>query len=86
MIRIHLLELLGRKRWKQAKLAQVTGIRPTTISEFSREILTSLTFENLDLICEALDCQPGELITWEPNKIPRIERNQRGDPIRPVKN
>lgn len=86
MIRIHLLELLGRKRWTtQAKLARVTGIRPTTISELSREMATSITIENLDLICEALDCQPGELLTFEKNKVPRIERNQRGDPIRPVK-
>lgn len=85
MIRIHLLELLGRKRWKQAKLARVTGIRPTTISELCREMASSVSIENLDLICEALDCQPGELITFERNEIPRIERNQRGDPIRPVR-
>jgi len=86
MIRIHLLELLGRKRWtSQAKLARVTGIRPTTISELAREMASSISVENLDLICEALDCQPGELITFEPNEIPRIERNQRGDPIRPVR-
>ena len=85
MIRIHLLELLGRKHWKQAKLARVTGIRPTTISELGREISTSITFDQLDLICDALGCQPGELITFEPNEIPRIERNQHGDPIRPVK-
>lgn len=86
MIRIHLLELLGRKRWTtQAKLARVTGIRPTTISEFAREIATSITMDNLDLICEALDCQPGDLISYEPNVIPRIEKNQRGEPLQPVK-
>lgn len=86
MIRIHLLELLGRKHWTaQAKLARVTGIRPTTISELSREIATSITMDNLDLICETLDCQTGDLITFEPNEIPRIEKNQRGEPIRPVK-
>lgn len=86
MIRIHLLELLGRKRWTtQAKLVRVTGIRPTTISELSREIATKITFDQLDLLCEALDCQPGDILSYEPNEIPRIERNQRGEPIRPVK-
>ena len=65
MIRIHLLELLGRKHWTtQAKLARVTGIRPTTISEFAREIATSITLDNIDLICEALDCQPGDLMEY----------------------
>ena len=75
MIRIHLLELLGRKHWTTQ----------TTISEFAREIATSITLDNIDLICEALDCQPGDLMTFEPNEIPRIERNQQGEPIRPVK-
>ena len=85
MIRTHLLELIGKKHWTaQAKLAKVTGIRPTTISELAREIATSITIDNLDLICEALDCQPGDIFTYEPNKVPRIEKNQRGDPIRPV--
>ena len=85
MIRIHLSALLGKKRWTQAKLAQVTGIRPTTISELYREMTTRVTLEHLDLICEALDCTLDELVTFEPNKIPKIERNYEGKPIRPVK-
>ena len=85
MIRIHLAELLGRKHWKQAKLAKVTGIRPTTISEMCREIIVRVTLDDFDLICEALDCRLDELITREPDVIPRIERNQNGDPIRPAR-
>ena len=85
MIRIHLSELLGRKRWTQAKLARVTGIRPSTISEMYREISTRITLEHLDLICEALDCTLEDLVTYEANEIPRIERNRNGNPIRPVK-
>ena len=85
MIRSNLLELLGRKRWKQAKLSRVTGIRPNTISEFARDIAPSITIDKLDLICEALDCQPGDLLSFEPNQIPRIERNRQGEPIRPVR-
>lgn len=85
MIRIHLSELLGRKRWTQAKLARVTGIRPSTISEMYNEILTRVSLEHLDMICEALDCTLEELVTFEPNKIPKIERNHEGKPIRPVK-
>ena len=85
MIRIHLSALLGKKRWTQAELAQVTGIRPSTISEMYREFSTRVTLEHFDLICEALDCTLDELITYEPNKIPKIERSSKGNPIRPVK-
>lgn len=85
MIRIHLSALLGKKRWTQAKLAKVTGIRPSTISEMYNEIIVRVTLDHLDLICEALDCTLDELITYEPNEIPKIERNHDGKPMRPVK-
>lgn len=85
MIRIHLSTLLGKKRWTQAKLAKVTGIRPTTISELYREMATRVTLEHFDLICEALDCTLDELITFEPNVIPKIRRTYDGKPIGPVK-
>ena len=45
MIRIHLSALLGRKRWTQAKLARVTGIRPSTINEMYHEIAVRVTLE-----------------------------------------
>lgn len=86
MIRIHLSALLGKKRWTQAKLARVTGIRPSTISELYREMATRVTLDHFDLICEALDCTLEELVTFECNKIPKIERNHEGKPIRPAKN
>ena len=77
MIRIHLSALLGKKRWTQAKLAQVTGIRPSTISEMYREISTRVTLEHFDLICEALDCEPDEILVRVPNPEPRV-RNRTG--------
>ena len=85
MIRIHLSALLGRKRWTQAKLARVSGIRPSAINEMYHEIAVRVTLEHLDLICEALDCTLDELISFEPNRVPKIERNQAGHPIRPAK-
>lgn len=85
MIRSRLKELLGKKRWTQAKLAQVTGIRPTTLSNIARDMIVRVPVEDLDLICEALNCQPGELYEWIPNDIPRIARNRNGEPIRPIK-
>ena len=72
MIRIHLSALLGKKRWTQAKLAQVTGIRPSTISELYREMATRVTLEHFDLICEALDCELSDLVVRVPSKEPAV--------------
>jgi len=68
MIRILLSTRLGERRWTQADLARITGIRPTTINELYHEITERVTLEHLDLICEALDCDLHDIIIRDPGK------------------
>lgn len=68
MVRIYLSRLLGERRWTQADLARKTGIRPNTINEYYHELAQRVSLEHLDLICEALGCDLGDLISREPNK------------------
>ena len=68
MIRILLSTRLGERRWTQAELARRTNIRPTTISELHNEFATRVSLEDLDLICEALECDLSEIIVRVPNK------------------
>lgn len=67
MIKNHLSRILGEKRWTQARLSQETGIRPTTISYLYNEFADHVSFEQLDLICEALDCSISDLLEYIPN-------------------
>lgn len=73
MVRILLSTRLGERRWTQADLARMTGIRPNTISELYNEIATRVSLEHLDLICEALDCELSDLIVRTPNKEPQVK-------------
>lgn len=68
MIKILLSRKLGEIRMTQKELATVTGIRPNTIGELYHELVDKVSLEQLDKICEALECQPGELMVWVPNK------------------
>lgn len=68
MIRIHLSRLLGEKRWTQAYLSQMTGIRPNTVSDMYNEITERVSLENLDRICEVLECELSDLMEYCPNK------------------
>ena len=74
MVRILLSKRLGELKWTQADLARATGIRPTTISDYYNEIAERM---NLNLICEALDCEPDEILVRVPNPEPRV-RNRTG--------
>ena len=68
MIRILLSTRLGELRWTQAYLARKTGIRPNTISELYHEVATRVSLEQLDKICEVLDCDLTDLIVRVPNE------------------
>ena len=57
MIRILLSTRLGERRWTQADLARMTGIRPGTINDLYNEMAERVNLEHLDLICEALNCK-----------------------------
>ena len=74
MIRIHLSKLLGEKRWTQAYLAQMTGIRPNTISDIYNEVTERVSLEHLDRICEVLECGLPALIEYIPNERKKTGR------------
>lgn len=79
MIKVLLSSRLGDQKLTQADLARMTGIRPSTINELYHEIAERVSFEHLDLICEALDCELGELIVRVPNQEPKIIHTRTGN-------
>lgn len=80
MVRILLSRKLGELRWTQADLSRATGIRASTINEYYHEIAERVNLEHLDLICEALDCELGDIVVRVPNKEPRI-KSRSGVPL-----
>lgn len=68
MIRIHLSKLLGERKWTQKQLADITGIRPNTINQMYHEFIDRINVEHIDKICEAFECEVGDLIEYVPNK------------------
>lgn len=68
VIKIHLSKILGEKRWTQADLSRKTGIRPNTISELYNELVDRVSLEQLDKICEVLECDLNDLLEYIPNK------------------
>ena len=64
MIKNHLSRILGERRWTRAKLARLTGIRPSTIGDLYNEMAERVSFDQLDRICEALDCSISDLLEY----------------------
>lgn len=68
MVRILLSKLLSERKWSQAKLARMTGIRPNTICDLYNETAAQVRLDQLDLICEALECDITDLLALGPDE------------------
>lgn len=77
MIRIMLSTRLGERRMTQSELARATGIRSQTINELYHDFSDRVNLDDLDLICEALDCTLSDLLIYEPNEVRRVKEVRR---------
>ena len=78
MITIRIKELLKERDQSLYWLAKETGVRYATIWNMSRRKAGRLSLDGLDRICEALDCQPGDLLIRETPSKPRKRGNNYG--------
>lgn len=67
MLVLKIAELMGRHRITQKELSQLTGIRPNTISALWHGTAKRIEFDQIERLCMALHCQPGDLFEYIPD-------------------
>ena len=50
------------------QLQKITGAQPTVAAKWYRNEIKSISFDTLNLLCNALGCTPNELLAYEPDK------------------
>ncbi len=68
MIKFKVKVMLAIREMTQRELASRTGIRQPTISAICTGAVKHLPVEALSRICEALDCQPADLMEYIPDE------------------
>ena len=68
MIKFKLSNLLGEHKTTQKALADLTKIRPATISKMYYEEIKRIDIKQLDSICKAFNCEISELLEYIPDK------------------
>jgi putative transcriptional regulator len=58
--------MLARRKAKSKDLAEHVGITEANLSLLKQGKVKGVRFETLASICEFLDCQPGDLLVFEP--------------------
>jgi putative transcriptional regulator len=64
-IRITLDEVLAAKKMKAKQVAELIGVSETHLSLFRSGKVRGVRFSTLAKLCNALNCQPGELIIYD---------------------
>jgi len=62
MIEIRINELLAEQERSFYWLAKQTGVSHTTLWRLKKGKAQGITFDTLEVICEALDCDPGDVL------------------------
>ncbi|WP_285568068.1 helix-turn-helix transcriptional regulator [Streptomyces sp. NBC_01463] len=57
--------MLARRKMSVGELADRVGITPANLAVLKNGRAKAVRFATLAALCEALDCQPGELLRWE---------------------
>ena len=61
---INLDVMLARRKMKSNELAKRIGITTANLSILKTGKAKAIRFSTLDAICEALDCQPGDIMEY----------------------
>lgn len=66
MIVVDLDVMLSKRKMKSRQLAALVGISEVNISQLKTGKVHGIRFSTLEAICRALDCQPGDILRFEP--------------------
>lgn len=66
-IRIHLDEMLVRSGMSLTELSQAIDLTLANLSILKTGKAKAIRFSTLEAICTALACQPGDILSFEPD-------------------
>ena len=66
MIVVNVDVMLARRKMSSGELAQRVGITAANLSILKTGKAKAIRFSTLEALCEALDCQPGDLLEYRP--------------------
>jgi putative transcriptional regulator len=63
---VHLDVMLARRKMRSRELAARVGITEANLSLLKSGKVRGVRFDTLSRICAALDCQPGDILEFQP--------------------
>lgn len=65
MIVVNLDVMMAKRKISLNELSAITGISTTNLSILKTNKAKAVRFTTLEVICNALDCQPGDILEYK---------------------
>ena len=62
---VNLDVIMAKRKIQSKELVQILGITPANLSILKTGKAKAIRFTTLEAICEALDCQPGDILEYK---------------------
>ncbi|MFD1416611.1 helix-turn-helix domain-containing protein [Oceanobacillus jeddahense] len=70
-IMIHIDVMLAKRKMSVTELTEKVGITMANLSILKNGKAKAIRFSTLEKICEALECQPGDILEYVPDEEDR---------------
>ena len=60
--------MLARRKMSSGELAEKVGITPANLSILKCGKAKAIRLSTLEALCHALDCQPGDILEYQPEE------------------
>ncbi|CAN7234428.1 helix-turn-helix transcriptional regulator [Arthrobacter sp. LjRoot78] len=71
--------MLAKRKMPVGALADRVGITPANLAVLKNGRAKAVRFTTLEALCEVLECQPGDLLRWEPGESAESEESAEPD-------
>ncbi len=65
---VNLDVMMAKRKIGSGDLAERVGITPANLSILKNQKARAVRFSTLEAICRELDCQPGDILEYRPEK------------------
>ncbi len=65
---VNLDVMMAKRKMSLNTLSEQVGITLSNLSILKQGKAKAIRFSTLELICEVLDCQPGDILEYQPSK------------------
>ncbi|MEJ2766827.1 helix-turn-helix transcriptional regulator [Photobacterium sp. MCCC 1A19761] len=67
-IQINLDVMMAKRKMRLKTLSEAVGITEANLSVLKNGKAKAIRFSTLERLCRVLDCQPGDLLAFEPSE------------------